>query len=299
MIASSSNNHSGVLDRISLCTYSTGNIMVREVLEDWLQFLGGRPNQIIFTVSPATGAPPIYEELRKEGKIDQIIGLEPKGRQVGEIDAEALRIVVDAAPTEWVLLIKLDTLPYRSGHASWLADAMEMIEKHELFGMTGADLANPKLRLLEKGYCVTPKYSNNFSLFRRSDWLSVINQAMGQESVAILSRSSQFSGENLRFLNEHLIEKHLEETGRKMLVIIESLDWSVFHVNVWGETLRKVRLSYIERKGVKRFLNKGKPLRRVLLHPWQKYYGFPSPSLLKHLRIVLGSWRRNLLGTRS
>jgi hypothetical protein len=102
MIASSSNNHSGVLDRISLCTYSTSDVMVREVLEDWLQFLGGRPNRIIFTVSPATGTPPIYEELRKEGKIDQIIGLEPAGRPVGEIDAEAIRVVVDAAPTEWV-----------------------------------------------------------------------------------------------------------------------------------------------------------------------------------------------------
>jgi hypothetical protein len=290
---------SEIYDRISLATYSCGKDMVREVLEDWLHFLGGRPNQVIFTVSPATGAPPIYEELRKEGKIDRIIGIEPNGRLVGQIEAEAVRVVVEAAPTEWVLLIKLDTLPYRSGHAGWLADAMEVIHRYKLFGMTGSALADPSQRPLEKDYCVTQKYSNNFSLFRRSDWLSVINQAVGQESGAFLSNRSQFSGENLRFLNEYLIENHLEETGRKMLVRIESLDWSVFHVNVWGETLRKVRISYIKRKGVKRFLNKGKPLRRVPLHPWQKYYGFPSPPLLRHLRIVLGSWRRNLLGARS
>ena len=82
----------------------------------------------------------------------------------------------------------------------------------------------------------------------------------------------------------------------RMLLRIESLDWSVFHVNVWGETLRTVRGSYIKRKGVKRFLNTGKPPRRVARHPWQKYYGFPSPPLWKRLRIVLGRWRRNLLG---
>ena len=44
------------LDQITLCTYSTGGEMVREVLEDWLRFLGGRPHRVIFAVSPGAGA---------------------------------------------------------------------------------------------------------------------------------------------------------------------------------------------------------------------------------------------------
>ena len=32
--------HERDFDKISLCTYSSGKVMVREVLEDWLQFLG-------------------------------------------------------------------------------------------------------------------------------------------------------------------------------------------------------------------------------------------------------------------
>ena len=61
---------------------------------------------------------------------------------------------MDAAPTEWVLLIKLDTLPYRSGHATWLAEAMEMIQRHGLFGMTGSALPGFPSAPLEEGYCV-------------------------------------------------------------------------------------------------------------------------------------------------
>jgi hypothetical protein len=38
--------------------------MVREVLEDWFTFLGGKPKQVIFAVSPCDNPPPIYEELR-------------------------------------------------------------------------------------------------------------------------------------------------------------------------------------------------------------------------------------------
>ena len=49
-----------------------------------------RPNQVIFAVSTRIGPPPVYEELRREGVIDQILLLEGEGRSVLEIDAEAI-----------------------------------------------------------------------------------------------------------------------------------------------------------------------------------------------------------------
>ena len=159
------------LDQMSMCTFSTAQTIVREVLDDWLHFLGGRPNQVIFAVSPRIEPPPVYEELCREWVIDRILPLDAKGRSVLEIEPEAIRLVVNAAPTEWVLLIKLNTLPYRSGHETWLDDALERVVKNRLFGMTGgspiADLVP-----LEDGYSTTQKFSNNFSLFRRSDWLN-------------------------------------------------------------------------------------------------------------------------------
>lgn len=287
-----------ILDDISLCTYSTGESMVREVLDDWLQFLGGRPNRVIFAVSPSSGAPPVYEDLRSEGLVDEILYLEPKGRSVLEIDAEALRVVIEAAPTEWILLIKLDTLPYRSGHDSWLADAMERIQKYGLFGMTGS---SPMMTLvpLEKGYFLTQKYSNNFSIFRRSDWLNAVRECVGQGYHHGNACSPQFQGDNLRYLNEYAVETHLETMGKHMLVRHESREWSIFHVNVWGETLRKVRSSYRNRRRIDRFLTTGSPLRGPLRYPWQKYYGYPKPPFLTLMRIVLGRWRRDLLGKKS
>ena len=51
-----------ILDQVSLCTYSTGQSMVREVLDDWFQFLGGHLERVIFTVSSSAETPPIYEE---------------------------------------------------------------------------------------------------------------------------------------------------------------------------------------------------------------------------------------------
>ena len=84
-----------------------------------------------------------------------------------------------------------------------------------------------------------------------------------------------------------------------MLVKHDAQDWSVFHVNVWGDALRKVRASYSGRRGVRRFFNTGKPLRRPLRYPWQKYYGFPRPPFLRLMRIVLGRWRRTLFGIKN
>ena len=284
---------SKALDQISLCTFSTGQSMVREVLDDWLNFLGGRPNQVIFAVSPKIGPPPVYEELRENRVIDRILFLEAQGRSILELDAEAIHLIVDAVPTEWVLLVKLDTLPYRSGHETWLDDAMERVRKHGLFGMTGGFLIEDLIPL-EAGYSTTQKFSNNFSIFRRSDWLNVIEASNHSGDHQDPTRHLQFQGDNIRYLNEYIIETHLETTGRRMLVRHDSRDWSVFHINVWGEALRRVRSSYIKRHGVKHFFNTGKSLRRPLRYEWQKYYGYPRPPFFKLMRIILGRWRRGL-----
>lgn len=284
-----------ILDQVSLCTYSTGPSMVREVLDDWLQFLGGRPRRVIFAVSSFTGTPLIYEELRREGLIDQILDIKANSRSVMEVEPEATRSVVEAADTEWILLIKLDTLPFRSGHDDWLAHAMERIQRHGLFGMTGSSHMMT-LTTLEEGYSLTQKFSNNFSIFRRSDWLNAVGTCVGRGYDQGIACSPQFQGNNLRYINEYAIESYLEQAGRHMLVKHESGEWSVFHVNIWGESLRKVRKSYRNRQRIKRFLTTGNPPRGPFRYPWQKYYGYPKPPIITLMRIVLGRWRRHLLG---
>ncbi len=284
---------SKIFDNLTLCTFSSGRTMVREVLEDWLHFLGGRPKHVLFAVTPSVDPPPIYEELHREGLIDRILYLDAGGRSVREVDSDALRLIIDAAPTEWVLLFKLDTLPYRRGNENWLDEALDRVMKHQLFGMTGG-FPIKNLIPLEDGYSTTQKYSNNFSMFRRSAWLNVINSAVGDGGDKSAENHSRFQGDELRYLNEYVIETHMEQTGKRMLVKHDTRDWSVFHVNVWGEALRKVRIPYQKRRGVKRFFNTGKPLRRPIRYPWQEYFGYPRPPMVKLMRIVLGRWRRSL-----
>ena len=283
-----------ILDQVSLCTYSTGHSMVREVLDDWVQFLGGRPNQVIFAVSSSAETPPIYKELWRAGLIDQILQIEANGRSVMKVEPEATRLAIETALTEWILLVKLDTLPYRLGHDNWLAQAMERIQRYGLLGMTGSSHMM-SLAPLEEGYSVTQKFSNNFAIFRRSDWLNTISACVGRGYDQGIACSPQFEGDNLRYLNEYAIESHLERAGRYMLVRHESNEWSVFHVNVWGESLQKVRTSYRNRRRIKRFLTTGNPPKGPFRYPWQKYYGYPKPPILTLIRIVLGRWRRILL----
>jgi hypothetical protein len=281
-----------VLEQLNLVTFSTGAEMVREVLDDWEEFLGGRPRGVRFAVSPAFGAPSIYEELEREGRIDELLRIDPAGRSVGEVDAEALRRVVEASDSEWVLLVKLDTLPYRQGHEGWLADAFERIERHQLFGLTGS-FRSLDLTPLEPGYCTTRKYSNNFSIFRRDEWLEVIESSVGRNFDGPMGHS-RYPDALLRFANEVAIETHLRDRNRPMLLRWESPAWSVFHVNVWGETLRRVREDYRARKNIAPFLNSGTPLPRRLRHPWEHYYGYPPPPWSKRVRIKFGEWRRDV-----
>jgi hypothetical protein len=283
-----------ILSNLAFCTFSTSRIMVREVLEDWFTFLGGKPKQVIFAVSPCDNPPRIYEELRVEGLIDQIIYLEPNGRSVGEINPEGLRVAITAAKTDWVLLAKLDTLPWREGHENWLSEAMRAVEHYNCLGLTSSAHNYYNLQPAEQGYSKTQKFSDNFSIIRREDWLNIQDTYVGRNFDGHLVRDPKFAGEELRFVDEAAIETFLEENQRYMLVPWESLQWSVFHVNVWGEQLRQVRELYIARKGVTPYLFTGKPHDRSKIHPWDMYYGYPKPSWFKRVRIWLGRWRREM-----
>jgi len=216
------------LDRISLCTFSTGGSMVREVLDDWFRFLGGRPRRVIFAVTPEDRPPPVYEELRAEGLIDTIIGVAGRGRPVEGLNAEAVHAAVTAATTEWVLVLKLDTLPYRAGHPSWLSESLRLVEDHGLFGLTGSFPLGESPRLTP-GYRTSQNYSENFGILRKADWLRAVDAFVGDAGYAGESvRQSRFRDLEHRFINEHSIKDFLEANGLRLLAREEARDWSVF-----------------------------------------------------------------------
>ncbi|MEG4856327.1 hypothetical protein QUB75_02980 [Microcoleus sp. K1-B6] len=279
-----------IFNNLTFCTFSTSQIMVREVLEDWLSFLGGRPKQVIFAVSPADKPAPIYQELLAEGLIDEIVYVDLRGRSVGETDAEGIRVAIEAAKTDWILLAKLDTLPYRKGHENWLDEVMQRVQKYNCFGFTGS-FPSPDMQSLEPGYSKTQKFSNNFSIFRGTEWIEVIDSYVGKKFDGAVAKNALYTKESLRFANEAAIESFLEKNQRYMLVRWETPEWTVFHVNVWGEQLRQIRDRYLARKDISSFLNTGRP-QQIGFHPWDLYYGYPKPPLIERFKIFVGRVRR-------
>lgn len=279
---------------LTVCTFSTGKIMVREVLNDWLFFIGNQPRELIFSVSPKDNPPVIYEQLKAERIIDKIIYLETENRSVGEIEPHGIRLAIESATTEWILLVKLDALPFRKGHENWLKDAIDAIEKYDCFGLTGSGTYHD-IKPLDSNYGKIQKYSNNFSLFQRDNWLKIHDEYIGKDFNQNWVLESEFTGPKLRFATEGAVEDFLEKNSQHMLVRLESPNWSVFHVNVWGEQLQKVRQAYLNRENITPYLNQGKPARENLMYPWDKYYGYPKPSISKRLKISLGRWRRKFM----
>jgi hypothetical protein len=282
-----------ISNELTLITYSTGTILVREVLGDWLSFLGERPKDIVVAVSPATGYPAIYDQLRAERIIDRILPVDGTGRSIHQTDPTAIRTAVESATSEWVMLVKLDTLPFRVGHASWLHDDLQTVHERKLFGITGS-FRSTDAKPVDTTYSSTQCYSNNFSVFRKADWLAAVDRLIGPEWDQPLANDPRYQGDGARFAVEAAIEQHLRESGLSMLVRRETPEWSVFHVNVWGDTLRGVRERYLRRDGIGAYLNTGEPLAKPHRHPWEMYYGTPVPPLWKRLRIRLGEWRRGI-----
>jgi len=256
--------------------------MVREVLDDWMRFLSPRPQAVVFAVSAEIDPPPVYNELRDEGRIDRLLFNPSRGRSLSVLDLEGVRAAIEAAATDWVLLFKLDTLPYRVGSEGWLGEAIQVAEQHGYFGLTGSFRSHDLVPGPE-GFSKTRRFSQNFSLFRREAWMDLVNKGFR-------------SGETSRYAYEVLVETHLKVTGNYNLFRPETPDWTVFHVNQWGEDLRQIREQYRARRNIAAFMNVAVPLDPTEpLQQWQKYYGYPRPTLLRRARTRVGAWRRKLM----
>jgi hypothetical protein len=265
----------------TLVTYSTGSVMVREVLDDWMEFLSPRPRAVVVAIPGEPAPPPIYGQLRDEGRIDRLLVIQPLGRSVNQTALAGTRAMFEAAETEWILDIRLDVLPYRIGFDRWVTDLLRVVDEHGYFGFTGSFRARD-LVPGPGGFSKTQRFSENFAFFRRDEFLDLIDKHLAP-------------GESVRWAYELIVEAHLEATGNYNLFRPETPEWTVFHINQWGEDLRRIREQYRARRNIAPFMNTGVRLGPTEVRPrWEKYYGYPRPPLLKRARRFVGAWRRKL-----
>jgi hypothetical protein len=211
------------------------------------------------------------------------------------LDPAAIFEAIESAESEWILLVKLDTLPYCSSpEPEFLDRLIQDVEAAGLWGATGAFIP-PDLRRGVGGRPITARYSNNYSLFRRQEWLSVIRNRRPDFEQDIRARELKPSS---RFITEATIEEFLSESGERMLFLEDTPDRNVLHVNQWGDDLLAIRERYLRQDGVAPFLNRYQEGRRQpWTYPaWERYFGWPKPSALRRFRVWVGRVRRQLIG---
>ena len=268
---------------VEVCTFHCGTPQSLVVLNDWISYIGPDcPPLRIATVLERVGNVS-EQDVRAIWPACTVVPVEPSGLSLAALEPAAVFETIRSSDSEWILLIKLDTIPYVSNPgACFLQQLIEHVEANGFWGATGS-FVPPADRVRFDGSYATTRYSNNFSLFRRQSWVDTLlarrADFIGDIAERILTASS-------RFVIESTIEDFLLESGERMYFVEDSIDRSVFHINKWEADLLRIRQRYLLRDGVFPFLNVLDPVRgdAWTYPPWRRYYGHERPSFFARSR---------------
>jgi hypothetical protein len=273
------------LSEVSMVSANFGNgLAYREILLDWFKFLGGKPGEVIVVDGGSdSDTQKVYWELYQEGLIDKLQIIAPHHQDndkercfIQEYTAGAI------ASKPYVLWFKIDTLPYREGHDGWLEEAIDYLDRDEIFAVGGAFNRTFKHFDAWPGWYFIQACTINFSLMKRSTFVAVMEECAG-EYIA-----SGFQGEHKfgRYLLEAAFIAYMEAHNQYTLCKVEAPSWTVFHTNAQDEYLQEVREKYLAREDVKTFMNPclTKDISQFL------YYGKPPvrSSMIQKMRMAFG-----------
>ncbi len=276
---------SSKLSEVSMVSANFGNgLAYREILLDWFKFLGGKPGEVIVVDGGSdSDTQKVYWELYQEGLIDKLQLIAPHHQDndkercfIQEYTAAAI------ASKPYVLWFKIDTLPYREGHDGWLEEAIDYLDRDELFAVGGAFNRTFKHFDAWPGWYFIQACTINFSVMKRSTFVAAMEECLG-EYIA-----SGFEGENKfgRFMLEKAFIEYMEAHNQYTLCKVEDPTWTVFHTNAQDEYLQEVRTKYLARENVKTFMNPclTKDMSQFL------YYGKPPvrSSMMQKMRMAFG-----------
>lgn len=284
-------NQSQALNDLSLVVANYGNAAAfRDVLNDWIGFLGGRPAEIVVVDGGSDAkTQEVYWNCFREGLIDKLQIIRPTHPEnhkdlcfIQEHTAGAI------ASRPYLLFFKSDTLPYRQGHENWLAEAMGHLDRDDTFAVGGSFNVPSKHHDAWPGWYFSHKCSENFALMKRASFMAAMEEFAGRYIASGFREDSpQWANKyQHRYLVELAFERYIESHGKYTLVREEDSTWTVFHTNVLGEKLVKVREDYLARKNVETYMNAG----HVIPLHGGCYYG-KQRDRLAELRVAMGaSW---------
>lgn len=259
----------GVLDRLSLCISGFGaTSTLAVVLEDWFEFLGGKPSEVIYV----DGGSPRGDQERLVGLVQRglITRLELIPPDSWENDFTRCYIQEYRsgmlARGEFVCFIKPDTIPLRRGHEEWLEEDAAKLDEAGVLAITNAHLVEPA-RAREGVYDVHEFASLNFCLMKGVRF----HESMQDQAGAFIA--SGFRGqypadldtdgpEYRRALVEWCWRGHCRRHGMRTLARREGPDWMIFHINKKGRRFLSIRRAMRQGRGVEPHFNKVKGLYR-------------------------------------
>ena len=156
----------------------------------------------------------------------------------------------------YLLWFKSDTLPFRKGHEDWLPEAMEYLDREDTFAVGGSFNVPSKHHDAWPGWYFSHKCSENFSLMKRSSFISAMEEFAGQYiSSGFTGTSPGEATQQARFLVEVAFEHYIQRHQKYTLVKVEDPTWTVFHTNSAGKRLVEVREDYLARRDVEKYMN--------------------------------------------
>lgn len=279
------------LESVSLVSANFGNAQVyRRILLDWFEFLGGKPGEVVVVDGGSDlETQTAYWQLFQDNLIDKLQLIQPHHPDNNKDSCYIQEYTAGAiASKPYLMWFKIDTLPYREGHACWLAEAIAYLDRDDTFAVGGSFNASAKHHDAWDGWYFSEKCSENFSLMTRQTFVTAMQEFAGTFIA------SGFRGTNPaaatgqgRYLLEVAFERYMQRHKKYTLVRIEDPTWTVFHTNVAGERLAAVRNKYRARKAIDGYLNAG--LSRI--EHGGRYYGQPLGGGIRRVRVRAGrSW---------
>ncbi len=291
-MAEQENKLSTVLSQISMVTANYGEgVVLSDVIQDWFKFLGGKPGEVVvIDCGSDTATQTICWNMFQQGLIDKLQFIHPSSDDFGKEKGYIKEYTAGSlASKPYVLVYKTDTLPYQSGNEDWLIEAIEYLDRAEVFAVGGSYNLPYKHHDAWPGWYYSRKCSYNFALMKRDTFMACAHEFANDFIL------SGFKGENPahktnqdRYFIEVAFEQYMERHDLYTLMKVEEPNWTVFHTNLHDERLKQVRMQYLARTRVERYMNAGfsekapDPDKIV-------YYGYPSPSLIRRLRTSFGT----------
>ena len=284
-------NVNDVLDDVSLVCANFGDgLTLRDMLNDWFEFMGGRPGEVV-VVDNGSDTQTRCANLGcfEDGMIDKLLLVRPGHPDTPKDRAHITEHTAPAITNKrYLLFFKFDTLPYRKGGEHWLAEATKYLDRADTFAVGGSfNIMSKHHEGPWPGWYFSHKCSENFTFMKREMFIRSMEEYAGEyiSSGFRIANPGDATGQG-RFLVELAWESYIKKHKVYTLVREEDPAWTIFHTNVHGEQLVKARADFLTRKHVTKFMNAGSNGTK----PPGLYYGHSAiTSWLERIRTQFGN----------